>query len=283
MNHYLKVLGFQLNLTLACNQHQEYLIKTEEYKHQLDISFHIIKELDADLIIYPEMSYDDNYEKIYQKLSKGKLIVAGSIYRDKINTTIVFQDGMKKEIPKQFASGAEPMVRVTEQKKMTDFTEEELEDHTFSVQNKKVMILNCMEYYHLAYYLARTIPDLFAIVCPCSNNNQTVFKEESRALHNHNENMYSFIVNCISTYNGKSYGMGNSYIYGPIHSHEKEWLQEEGIVLDNHTCSILNLDSSPSYFYGEFTNNLVPYGRSDNYSTNPKNIKVKKLIKEKRK
>ena len=155
MNHYLKVLGFQLHLTLACNQTQEFLIKTEEYKQQIKTSLNIIKELDSNLIIYPEMSYDDNYEKIFRQLSKGKLIVAGSIYREKINTTIVFQDGLKKEIPKLFASGAEPMVRMIEQKKLTDFTEEKLEDHIFSIQNKKIMILNCMEYYHLAYYLAR--------------------------------------------------------------------------------------------------------------------------------
>lgn len=283
MNHYLKVLGFQLSLTLACNQNQEFLMKTEEYKKQLETSLNIIKELEPNLIIYPEMSYDDNYEKTFLQLSKERIIVAGSIYRDKINTTIVFQDGIKREIPKQFASGAEPMVRIVKQKKPTDFTEEELEEHTFYIQNKKIMILNCMEYYHLAYYLARTIPDLFAIVCPCSNNNPKVFKEESRALHNHNENIYSFIVNCISSYNGKPYGTGTSYIYGPIRTHEKEWLQKEEILSDDHVCSILNLGSLPSYFHGEFTNNLVPYGRSDGYCTNPKNIQVKKLIKEKQK
>ena len=48
-----------------------------------------------------------------------------------------------------------------------------------------------------------------------------------------------------------------------------------------HPSSILVLDNNPSYFYGEFTKNLVPYGRSDNYYNNPQNILVKKLERRK--
>lgn len=281
MNRYLKVLGFQLKLELASNNHQEFLIKTKEYYSQIEQSLKVIKANNPDLIIYPEMSYDDSYEKIFRKLSKDKLIVAGSIYRNRINATIVFQDGIKNEIPKQFASGAEPMVRVIESKKMIDFSEFNIKNHTFYLKNKKLIILNCMEYYHMAYYLARTEPNLFAIISPCSNNNQTVFKEETKALHNHQENVYSFVVNCVSKYNNQKYGQGKSYIYGPVQHHEKEWLNLEKITSDEHACSILNLENNASYFYGEFANNLITYGRSDNYFINPKNIVIKNLIEEK--
>lgn len=281
MQKYLKVMGFQLKLDLDSNYYQEYLIKTKEYINQLQKSLEMIKKQEPDLIIYPEMSYDDNFEKEFSKLSKNRLIIAGSTYRNKINTTIVFQNGVKKEIPKQFASGAEPMTRFIDKKQIEDFLGNDLKDHTFMINDRKIIVLNCMEYYHAAYYVARKVPDLFAIVSPCSNNNPKVFKEESKALHNHNENIYSFVVNGVSPDNSSRKDKGESYIYGPIQYHEKEWLQKEGLDSDPHPCSILNMDHSPSCFYGEFTNNLVPYGRSDDYINNPKNIFVKKLEKEK--
>lgn len=277
MSNYIKVLGFQIKLELESNPEKEYVIKNKEYERQLEESWKVIKERNPNIVIYPEMTYIDDNEKIMRSLSKEKLIVAGSIYRDKRNTTIIFQDGEKLELPKKYASGAEPMIRFQEKITPQEFLKQNLSSHTFEIEGKKVVVLNCMEYYHLAYYIAREYPDIFALISPCSNNNPKVFQMESNALHNHNENIYSFVVNSVSNYNHQKYGKGQSYIYGPIQYHEKDWLSQENILSTTHPSSILTLDDSPSYFYGKFTNNLVPYGRSDNYENNPKNILVKKI------
>ena len=148
------------------------------------------------------------------------------------------------------------------------------------IKNKKILILNCMEYYAHAYTISRKYEDIFAIICICSNSNQKVFIEESKALHNHSENIYSFVINCISNYQKEEYAKGNTYIYGPIQYHEQDWLKKEGFELENHSCSILKLSNKPEYFYGEFTNNFSRFGRSDNYQNNPKNIEIGNLMEE---
>lgn len=278
---YLKILGFQLKVNLSCNHYSEHLLIDSEFRKEMKETLKIASELNPDIVVYPEMCYSEDYEKEFINLSKNKLIVAGSIYKENRNMTVVYKDKKKQLIEKRYASGAEPMTRYIDYLDPEEFIDKYLKDHIFIIKGKKIVVLNCMEYYHVAYYLARKFKDIFAFISPCSNNNQKVFIEETRALHNHNENVYSFVVNCISDYNNKSYAKGRSYIYGPIQYHEKEWIRKEGICNDSHNSSILNLDELPSYFYGEFTNNLISYGRSDRYSNNPKKILVKYLGLEK--
>ena len=281
MSSYLKILGFQLVLELESNFQKEYVVKNKFYEKEMDHTFEIISEINPDIVIYPEMSYIDEYEKVFQALSKDKFIIAGSIYRGTQNTTIIFQDTRKIEIPKLYASGAEPMVRYIKCRTPQEILKNDIKTHFFKIHDKQVIVLNCMEYYHLAYFIAREYSDIFAIISPCSNNNPMVFNEETKALHNHNENIYSFVINCISTYNKQLYGKGQSYVYGPIQYHEKKWLMQESILMDQHVSSILNLDDTPSYFYGEFTNDLTAYGRSDNYLNNPQNLLIRKLGEKK--
>ena len=281
MSSYLKILGFQLVLELESNFQKEYVVKNKFYEKEMDHTFEIISEINPDIVIYPEMSYINEYEKVFQALSKDKFIIAGSIYRGTQNTTIIFQDTRKIEIPKLYASGAEPMVRYIKCRTPQEILKNDIKTHFFKIHDKQVIVLNCMEYYHLAYFIAREYSDIFAIISPCSNNNPMVFKEETKALHNHNENIYSFVINCISTYNKQLYGKGQSYVYGPIQYHEKKWLMQESILMDQHVSSILNLDDTPSYFYGEFTNDLTAYGRSDNYLNNPQNLLIRKLGEKK--
>lgn len=100
MSNYVKVLGFQIKLELESNPEKEYVIKNKEYEKQLEESWKVIKEKNPNIVIYPEMTYIDDNEKKLRKLSKEKLIIAGSIYRDKRNTTIIFQDGEKIELQK---------------------------------------------------------------------------------------------------------------------------------------------------------------------------------------
>jgi len=273
MNEYLKIMGFQLNLELESNSKCEYNICNDYYKKQMTDSFDLIDSNKPELVIYPELAYSDSYYEEFRQLSFNRLIVVGSIYRENINTTIVFLDGSLLEFPKLYASNQEPMVRYIE-KIDTETATHKLTDHIFYFSDKKIVILNCMEYYNLAYYLAREDKDIFALICPCCNNKMNLFKMESQAIHNHNENIYSIVVNSFGTYNGENFATGESYIYGPIQRQEKMWLMEDGITNDNHNSSILNMGDGISYFYGEFTNNLKRFGRSDDYINNPQKVRV---------
>ena len=272
--NYLKVLGFQLDVILDCNSKDEYLVDTEEFREEMEMVKEIISSKNPDVVILPEMCYVSEFDSYYAWLSSGKLVVAGSIYKDGVNVTKVFQDGKLYNIPKCNASGAEPMIRNIDRCNTSEFLKHKLDEHTFFVGGKKIVVLNCMEYYQNAHYIARSIPDLFGIISICSNNNPKVFMDESRVIHNHVENIYTFMINCVSMYQGKPYGKGQSYVYGPIQGHEKEWLLKEGIVMDEHVSSILKLGSEAEYFYGEFVNDFSRFGRSDEYLNNPRNVEV---------
>lgn len=273
-NNYIKVLGIQLKVDLDCNETNEYLIETKEYYDQIEKVKEVIHKKNPDIIAIPEMCYVEELDEYYLKLSKNKLIIAGSIYQNGINYTVVFSNKNKYLIRKYNASGAEPMIRFQESTTTDDFIKYHLNEHIFKIKDKKILVLNCMEYYQHAYTISRKYNDIFAIVCICSNSNQKVFIEESKAIHNHCENIYSFVINCISNYQKEEYAKGNTYIFGPIQYHEQDWLKKEGYDIENHSCSILKLSNKPEYFYGEFTNNFSRFGRSDYYLNNPKNIEI---------
>ena len=111
INNYLSVCMFQLKVQLDCNSQYEYLIETDEVLNQIESAFQIIEKYTPDIIMFPEMTYLERYDETYQKLSISRILVAGSYYKSGINTTVIFSDGVKHEIPKFYASGAEPMAR----------------------------------------------------------------------------------------------------------------------------------------------------------------------------
>ena len=283
VDDYLSVCMFQLKVHLDCDSRSEYIIETEEVFKQMENAFKVIEELNPDICLFPEMTYLKKYEKEYQKLSASKIIVAGSYYKNGINTTVIFSDGKRHEIEKCYASGAEPMARDYSFLPVEEFLDTQLKHHEFWIKGKKIYILNCMEYYHTAYYIARNNminDELFGIFAICSNSNTRVFEEETTCIHNHNESIYTFSLNCVSTYKGEDYGDGKSYIYGPISQHEKEWLRKEGVESKKNVCHLLSLSQDKAqYVYGKFIShdNLSRYGRSDKYSNNPKNVIVKDL------
>lgn len=283
VNTYLSVCMFQLDMKLDCNSQKEYLIETNEVINQIEKAFQIIEKYQPDIVLFPEMSYLERYEKTYQELSVSRIIAAGSYYKGSINTTVIFLNGKKHEISKGYPSGAEPMSREIFFMQPEQFLKTQLKDHEFWIKGKKIYILNCMEYYHLAYYIARDInlkDGLFGIFSICSNSNTRVFEEETICTHNHNENLYTFTLNCVSLYKGEDYGDGQSYIYGPISGHEKEWLEKEGIETKKNVSHILSLSKQKAQFvYGKFVfpEKLSKYGRSDNYTSNPKDIILKDL------
>ena len=60
------------------------------------------------------------------------------------------------------------------------------------------------------------------------------------------------MLNCVSTYKGENYADGQSYIYGPISIHEKEWLKKDGINTKGNPTHILSLSKTDTqYIYGE--------------------------------
>lgn len=280
VNNYLSVCMFQLKVCLDCNSVDEYLIETEELSRQMEEAFNVIERLNPNISLFPEMTYVQRYEKKYQQLSKGRIIIAGSYYKEGINNTVVFQNEKKIEIPKEYASGAEPMARKVEYYSPEEFLKNHLKAHEFWINGKKIYILNCMEYYHTAYYIARNqelCKDLFGIFAICSNSNTHVFEEETVCIHNHNEALYTFILNAVSTYKGENYGDGKSYIYGPISIHEKEWLVKEGIESKRNVCHVLSMSGEKAqYAYGKyvFSEDLSRFGRSDKYLNSPRDVEV---------
>jgi len=282
-NNYLAVVQFQLRLKIKCDSTHDYLMIDEDYLEQMKRSIEIIRNLNPDIVVFPEMSYQSKYDEIFKELSKeDKLIVFGSTYIGCINHTMVFHNGNLKPVAKMFPCGSEPMVRFIEKIGVNDFILNHLLDHEFLIKGNKIYVLNCLEYYEAAYTIARNhglASDLFGFIVPCSNSNPKVFMDESKALHNHNEFIYSFVCNRVK--NDDSHRYGRSYIYGPIQYHEKDWLTEEGITSDDHNASILCLDKdTPSYAYGKFAcgKELSRFGRSDCYINTPKSVIVQNLL-----
>ena len=172
VDDYLSVCMFQLKVNLDCNSVDEYIIETKEVNSQLEAAFSIIEKRKPDISLSPEMTHLKKYEKKYQELSVSRIIVAGSYYKNGINTTVVFANGEKRELAKDYASGAEPMARKITFISPKEFLKSKLKSHEFWVKGKKIYILNCMEYYHTAYYMARDEKiknKLFGIFTICSN------------------------------------------------------------------------------------------------------------------
>lgn len=270
----LKVLAFQLIYNESSDDKKEYLIIDDKVLEQMDKTTQLIDKYNPDLIIYPEMSYIEKYNEYFLEISKEKLIIFGSFYdEDLINKTVVYSKGKKYLLPKIYPSPVEPMIRRMEWVEPSTFINKYLKEHTFTLKKQQIYVLNCMEYYHAAYYIARNnkLNKNAMLVSPCSNSKVDLFLDETKAINNHNEKIYSFVINCVSKYNDREYACGNSYIYGPIQKTEKNWLKQEGIIADNHNCSIIRADDTARYIYGEFAlEQLSTFGRSDLYRNTPK-------------
>lgn len=282
-NNFLTIGMFQLKLELESNYQREYIVPNKSYYRQMDVALEIIKNGNCNVIIFPEMSYHENYYEDIKKLSKSRIIIFGSVYENGKNTTKVFQDEKCFSVIKRYPSSAEPMHRNFKGISPNQFIEDYLCEHTFSYNGVNIYVLNCLEYYQAAYFIARTSTlnsGCFIFCCPCSNSNTQIFEQETIAIHNHNEHAYTFMCNTISTYNNFSYGDGKSYIYGPIQACQKDWLNQETIPNANNVNCIATLNSTDSlYIEGFFfiKDNLSRFGRSDFYITTPQDIKIIKI------
>jgi len=276
---YFKIMFAQMDIDLQCDSMKEYVIADKKYFNQMEQIIKKFNEDEFDILLLPELSYHEKYDEYFINASHGKLIVFGSVYIDGENRTVVYQDGQKHLVRKMFASGVEPAVRFQRRISVKDFIKYELKSHTFLLHGRKFIVLNCSEYYKCAYFIARDerlCKNLFGFLVPCANNNSDVFLSESIALHNHNDSIYSFVVNTISKYNEESYAHGASFIFGRISKFERT--HSELNRINNKTNNICLLDDTPCIVTGEYLfESSSNYYRSDNFRYTPKNIRIHKM------
>lgn len=276
---YFKVLFAQLKLKLDYDGEKEFLIGEDEYFKQMDEVIKIIDNDCYDVILFPELAYHENYDGYFRKISKDKIIVFGSVYIDNFNYTIVYNNNEKFYVKKMFSSPVEPAIRYLENIDVKSFLKDCLKEHTFKLKNKKFVVLNCAEYYKVAYFIARDrvmSKDLFGFLVPCANNKVNVFLDESVAIHNHNEGIYSFIVNSVATYKNEKYSLGQSYVFGKISPFERSCLNKEYLLDRANNICYLN-DSSYVVVGSYLCKGGDKYCRSDNFKHTPKNMKIIKI------
>ena len=273
---YFKILFAQMKLTLDYNSSKEYLIADDSYFKQME---QIIKKVkDNDVVVFPELAYHSKYDDYFVNNSKNKIIVFGSEYIGNENYSVVYHNEKRYNIKKMFNSGVEPSIRYTKNIGVKEFIKNHLKEHIFKLKGKKFIVLNCAEYYKVAYFIARDeikSRNLFGFLVPCANNNNEVFLTESKAMHNHNENIYSFVVNSIPTYKNQKYSLGGSYVFGKLSSFEKECID---VFRIKHSANICCLDDQSYFVEGMYLyKDASIYYRSDNYRHTPKNIKIERI------
>lgn len=275
---YFKILFAQMNLNLGYDSEKEFLIANEEYFKQMEMIMKKIKTNDYDVIVFPEMSYHEQYNNYFLNNSINKIVVYGSHYIGNKNYTIVYHNNKKFYVDKVFSSAVEPSIRYQQNISIKQFINKCLKDHTFILKGKKFIVLNCAEYYKVAYFIARDevkSKNLFGFLVPCANNNNEVFLTESKSIHNHCDNVYSFVVNSNSSYNGEKYSNGGSYVFGKMSVYEKECRNKNTL---KHPSNICYLDEGSYIVEGEFLfKDSSSFYRSDNFRHTPKNLKIERL------
>lgn len=285
-DNYISVLMIQAQLNVEVTPVHELCLFDDNWHNQFKHSKELIENYHPDIILYPETFYNPDCESDFIDMSLNSLVVAGSTYTGHQNETIVFSKGKRHNIFKNNPSPLEVASKYMEYQSFNNLVETGLwrqNQHTFQVKNKDVIVLNCMEYYNSAYFIARSNKynqNLFGILCPCSSSNIELFEQESIALTNHKENIYTFLCNRISA-REDSTTKGNSYIYGAISRTQKVLIKQQYPNETNlsHACGIAKLSNKPSWIYGKFaiTDNLSPFGRSDNFLSTPRSLMIDSL------
>ncbi len=273
---YFKIGFAQMKLNLGCDNEKEFLIGDDLYFNQMD---EVVKKIgDCDVLIFPELSYHKNYESYFLSNSNNKIIVFGSCYVGNENFTIVYYNMKKYMIKKMFNSPVEPSIRYQENIGVKEFLKNNLKERTFVLNGKKFIVLNCAEYYKVAYFIARDeykSKNLFGFLVPCANNNNEVFLTETKAISNHNDNVYSFIVNSNSLYNGQKYSLGGSYVFGRVSPFERDSFKDFRLKESSNICC---LDSGSYFVRGMYLyKESSKYYRSDSFRHTPKNIKIERI------
>ncbi len=275
---YLNVCFAQLSLTLENSDTSEFLVENQAYHSQMERVLNYLESNEFDVMVFPEISFSKKYSDRLLSLSKGRLIVFGSTYIEGENITVVYYDGKEHLVKKRFLCAVEPAVRSCERISVSKFLTAYLKEHTFTLYGKKIIVLNCAEYYNAAYMIARSSrysKNLFGFIVPCANNNTKVFLEESRAIHNHNSEIYSFVVNAVGTYSGKNYAKGESYVFGKVSPFEKDCATYSRL---EHPGNICYLDDGAYLVTANYLmQNYSPFYRSDNFYFTPKNFNVVRL------
>lgn len=283
MDNYLTVAMFQIHYDSYDDGKNEFNVKDKMYAYEMTKVLSIIQNKRPDIALLPEMSFSEEYDSIFKSLSFDRIIIAGSYYKDGKNTTVVYQNGERFEFVKRYPSGREVMSRHTEHLPHEEFLAKHLEEHAFTIKGKKIYVFNCFEYYQVGYYVARDSKireNLFGIFVTCANSNSQPFEQESICIHNHNEKIYTFVANTVGKIS-KSHGDGQSYIFGPVSTHEKRWLVKSHITskmeIPSHILALS--EDRTQYVTGKFLfyEALSRFARSDFYQSNPKDLEVHEL------
>ena len=269
-------------------------VELKEVEDQVKRIWEIMDETHYDLVVFPETCYFPDLSDEYVKRSENCIIVAGSGYNEEgVNETHVYQNKCHCVLRKIFPSPFEVMELNHPNNNWPDEIIKDWEtqiqkntwpDYFISLPDgRKAVILNCMDYYRLGYYLAASSvisPKLWGMIVPSSNGRQDVFLRLTGAIHDANEKVYSIIVNSRDKNRRAKEDQGGSYVYGPITRNVKGKMVGIGQTND-HSSAIYQLGDDAE----ALAMNLLPgedvtfFARSKNFFSNPTNI-VKFNLKE---
>lgn len=266
-------------------------VNLSEVESQLTNSLGLIKQLKPNLVVMPETCYFPEYKERYRAASASRLIVAGSYYNDDgINQTHYFLNGEHAVLDKLFPSPKEVMEinypSTMQPDELFANWESQIRQETWPEYfvrlpngDQYVVILNCMDYYKLGYYVASSsliAPQLWGIVSPCSNGQQDIFLRLSQAMHDSNSRLYSIVVNSNNASRSADSDQGMSYVYGPATRNIKEYCAEKYGWTDPHPAAICHLGTGAKAVVMD----LLPppkvefFARSRDFRSNPTGIKI---------
>lgn len=269
---------------------QKSWIELDEVRPQFEKCWEIIRREKVGLAIFPETSYLPELYDTYRELSENCLIIAGSLYNeDSINETHVFgPNGYYKVLPKLFPSPKEVMELHHPNQRIPD---QIIKGWEADVQkghwpdyfpllgdgsDKRIAILNCMDYYRLGYYVANSSilsPHIWALISPCSNGQQEIFTRLSGAIHDANERVYSMVVNSNNASRPAGASQGLSYIMGPVTFNVRRLLAAIGQEND-HFSYIYQLGEGAEALSMDLMDgaDVRFFARSKDFFSNPANI-----------
>ena len=276
---------------LAVAQKKDMMREWVDYadvEDQVRRAWQIADETHADLVIFPETCYFPELFDEYTKRSEKRIIVAGTGYNDAgINEAHVFQNKRHLALRKIFPSPIEVMelnhpntLRPDEVIKdwETRIQRGDWPDYFISLPDgRKAVVLTCMDYYRLGYYLAGSSlisPKLWGMIAPASNGRQDIFLRLSGAIHDANDKVYSIVVNSRNETRPPDNDQGGSYIYGPITSNVRSKMLSIGQT-DTHFSAIYRLGDGAeslalSLLPGE---DITFFARSKDFFSTPTNVK----------
>ncbi len=191
----------------------------------------------ADIIIFPEYTYDvREYSELTTK-SKYLTILAGSFQdQDNFNQTAIFDNGLYYQQAKKNTS---PYERTVQKRFRVKPSDEELS--YLKLKDRNSFILTCFDYFELGKEKSRQTIDSGELVdlifSPCCNNNPDIFLKEAESIHSHRDNLTSIICNVskLKIDEDTSENYGKSAIFGLYDRNSVAEIKSTGWYLDYYS------------------------------------------------